>query len=241
MGTKPIADKIDSHGRVWDCLDFNIDWATVRNIAVPITTKFTFRTNGTCQSPRIPGIGWSYFGADPDWGEKQASQLKVELEASLAMHDVKITSMIQGSIEVVPRQLHKGVMVRKLMERLNAKRAGKMPAFVMIMGDEESDDMMYEELYQIIGASAPAAHGTDMKAFTINVGKRVTPAKLYMNDVQDVECLLDALASSAFTSDILPQRRSRSLSKSNLLSSGILSTSTSSNTVEMVVDSAMLF
>jgi hypothetical protein len=44
---------------------------------VPIITRFTFRTNGTCQTPRIPGIGWSYFGSDPDWGEKQASQLKV--------------------------------------------------------------------------------------------------------------------------------------------------------------------
>ena len=45
--------------------------------SVPIITRFTFRTNGTCQTPRIPGIGWSYFGSDPDWGEKQSSQLKV--------------------------------------------------------------------------------------------------------------------------------------------------------------------
>lgn len=39
---------------------------------------------------RIPGIGWSYFGADPDWSEKQATQLKIELEASLASFDVKV-------------------------------------------------------------------------------------------------------------------------------------------------------
>jgi hypothetical protein len=89
-------EKVDSNGRHWDFLDFNIDWISVRSIAVPITTKFTFRTNGTCQSPRIPGIGWSYFGADPDWGEKQANQLKVELEASLANFDVKVASQIQG-------------------------------------------------------------------------------------------------------------------------------------------------
>ena len=44
---------------------------------VPIITKFTYRTNGTCQSPRIPGIGWSYFGADPEEGYKQSKQLTV--------------------------------------------------------------------------------------------------------------------------------------------------------------------
>jgi hypothetical protein len=59
-----------SFQRNWGCLDFSIDWDAVRNIAgsvylsndnnfpfyfillVPIMTKFTFRTNGTCLSPR---------------------------------------------------------------------------------------------------------------------------------------------------------------------------------------------
>ena len=34
--------------RRWGCLDFNIDWEAVRDIALPIMTRFTFRTNGTC-------------------------------------------------------------------------------------------------------------------------------------------------------------------------------------------------
>ena len=38
--------------RKWDFLDFNIDWLLVRSIALPLITKFTFRTNGTCLSPR---------------------------------------------------------------------------------------------------------------------------------------------------------------------------------------------
>ena len=73
-GTTPSSG--DSQRR-WGCLDFNIDWEAVRDIALPIMTRFTFRTNGTCLSPRFPGIGWSYFGADPEWGESQAVQLKV--------------------------------------------------------------------------------------------------------------------------------------------------------------------
>ena len=45
------ADSEDG-GRKWDFLDFSIDWLAVRNIAMPLITKFTFRTNGTCLSPR---------------------------------------------------------------------------------------------------------------------------------------------------------------------------------------------
>lgn len=51
--------------RTWPVMEFNINWTAVSEIAVPIITRFTFRTNGTCLTPRWPGIGWSYFGADP--------------------------------------------------------------------------------------------------------------------------------------------------------------------------------
>ena len=37
-----------------------------------------------------------------------------------------------------------GVMVDMLLERVVARRAGKWPRFAMVMGDEESDDMMYQ-------------------------------------------------------------------------------------------------
>jgi hypothetical protein len=63
--------------RSWEYISGDIDWKSVDEIAAPIITKFTFRTNGTCQSARFPGIGWSYFGADPEWGSKQAAQLTV--------------------------------------------------------------------------------------------------------------------------------------------------------------------
>ena len=64
-------------GRVWEYNKGQIDWTAVTQIAQPIIEKFTFRTNGTCPTPRFPGVGWSYFGADPEWGLKQAAQLKV--------------------------------------------------------------------------------------------------------------------------------------------------------------------
>ena len=60
----------------------------------PSPLSLTPRHPSSLSSPlRIPGIGWSYFGADPDWSEKQATQLKIELEASLASFDVKVCTI----------------------------------------------------------------------------------------------------------------------------------------------------
>jgi len=103
---------------------------------------FVFNYLGTCQTPRIPGIGWSHFGSDPEWGKKQAEQLQIELEAALANFDVKIVSQIQGSIEIVPSALNKGIFARKFILRALEKRAGKFPPFCMVVGDEVSDDLM---------------------------------------------------------------------------------------------------
>jgi trehalose 6-phosphate synthase/phosphatase len=130
--------------RAWPYLDFNIDWRAVHDIAVPIITKFTFRTNGTCMTPRVPGIGWSYFGADPEWGGKQAAQLAVELEASLAHFDIVVSSQIQGSIEIVPKALHKGLVAKMFLERVVARRAGKLPQFALVIGDSSVDDYMFQ-------------------------------------------------------------------------------------------------
>ena len=69
--------------RLWEYINGNIDWDAVNGIAQPIITKFTFRTNGTCQSARFPGVGWSYFGADPEWGLKQATQLTVSTNINM--------------------------------------------------------------------------------------------------------------------------------------------------------------
>lgn len=69
---------------------------------MPIITKFKERTNGTTADLNPPMLRFNYFGADPDWGAKQASQLVIELEASLAKHDVKVISSSDGSVEILP-------------------------------------------------------------------------------------------------------------------------------------------
>ena len=183
----------------WQTMGYDIDWTEVKKIAVPIMTRFVFRTNGTCLTPRIPGIGWSYFGSDPDWGEKQSSQLRVELEASLAKFDVKIVSQIQGSIEIVPKALTKGVFVKHFFKRVLERRAGVLPALTLVVGDDSSDDVMFEALYDIVAEAGPGARPTPMRNFTCVVGKRVSPADFYLSDVKDVEALVQQIANDPST------------------------------------------
>jgi trehalose 6-phosphate synthase/phosphatase len=129
--------------RTWDHMDLSIDWDTVKNIAIPIMSKFTTRTNGTCMTPRIPGIGWNYFGADPEWGEKQVIQLKIELETALVDHDVRIV-LLPGSLDIVPRTFDKGVIISEFLHRIRTIRAGKLPSFILVAGNEPNDNKMFD-------------------------------------------------------------------------------------------------
>lgn len=172
-------------GRAWEALSCAVDWDAVKAAALPIISRFTFRTNGSCASPRTPGVGWSYFGADPEWGAKQAKQLALELEAALVRYDVKIVSLIPGSIEVVPAVLHKGLFVRSVLQRMAAP-----PALVTVLSDDGDSDGMLEAVFQEVpgGGAGGAA-----KVFTVTVGRKETPCQYYLNDVPDVEELLQAL------------------------------------------------
>jgi trehalose-6-phosphatase len=118
----------------------------------------------------------------------------------LANHDVKIVSQIQGSIELAPRELHKGVMVRRLFEKVLAVRAGKLPAFTVIVGDEPSDDAMVTELVDTLAKAAPFAGVSELKSFMITVGKRKSPSPLYLNDVKEVEQILAEFAAVSLSS-----------------------------------------
>ena len=44
----------------------------------------------------------------------------------------------------MPRTLHKGLLIEPLLKRVMEQRGGRLPGFVLMMGDEESDDKMIE-------------------------------------------------------------------------------------------------
>lgn len=156
--------------REWVVRDFGVDWEVIQQIAVPILKKFEEVVNGTMAAVSPPHLGWNYFSADPEWGYKQAAQLIIELEAGLAMHDVQVWSNVKGTVEILPKSLDKTTMPRLVFERIlrgdvdaDVERsrtvsdenspwtsapgdggfAGRFPSFVLAVGDDPSDDIVF--------------------------------------------------------------------------------------------------
>ena len=185
--------------RKWIHKDMKTDWKIVNSIAIPIIHKFTTRTNGSCISPRVPGVCWSYFGADPEWGEKQAAQLTVELETALVNYDVKIQAQ-KGHVEVLPRNMHKGKVVTEFLQKITKQRAGKLPSFILVAGADPADSEIFDSVYQQIAECRPQDGIETCAAFSVHVGAVDNySAGAFVPAVEDMQELLVALAASDST------------------------------------------
>lgn len=107
---------------------------------MPIISKFTARSNGSFVKLTHSSIGWSYYSCDPEWGSLQASHLVMELSEALQAFDVRFVAL-KGIVEVVPRQLNKGHIVKRILDDVHARTGGV--DFVLCMGDDIADEKMF--------------------------------------------------------------------------------------------------
>lgn len=121
----------------------------VKDISLPILERYTARTNGSSVRLRDPGIAWSYYSTDPEWGLMQAKSVILELEEALAAHDVKVVHL-KGMVEVVPKRLNKGVVLRYAIQ----SKQGPSPDFIMCMGDDAGDEYMFTSIYSYLSETA---------------------------------------------------------------------------------------
>ena len=101
--------------------------------------KYTARSNGSFIKLTHSSIGWSYYSCDPEWGSLQASHLVLELEQVLRAFDVRFV-MIKGIVEIVPRRLNKGLIVKNVLRE--AQLRGDVD-WVLCMGDDIQDEKMF--------------------------------------------------------------------------------------------------
>ena len=189
--------------REWLSYDLGVDWEAVKKTALPILSKYTARTNGSFVKLTHSSIGWTYYSCDPEWGAQQASYLVPELERELSAFDVRFVTL-KGVVEVVPRKLNKGLVVKKILEEVAGTTGGKPVDFILCMGDDVSDEKMFTSVFSFIAESNAASIGTDdsvmedvskdqsapMYAFTVAVGKKKTHASYYVDSSRDVPHLL---------------------------------------------------
>lgn len=135
--------------RTWLALDLGVDWASVEGVALRIMAKFTARTNGSFIKRAHSSIGWSYYSCDPEFGSLQAKYLVIELKRELAPFDVRFV-YLKGIVEVIPRKLNKGIIVKKILRDVAARNNNAGVDFILCMGDDISDEKMFTSVFSFI-------------------------------------------------------------------------------------------
>jgi trehalose 6-phosphate synthase/phosphatase len=190
----PIKDNT-SH-RKWETSDLGVDWNRVKEIAMPVLSKYTARANGSFVKNTSSSIGWSHYSCDPEWASILAGSLLEELEIRLRDLDVRIDTL-KGVIEIVPRKLNKGFVVKEVLSR------GEMPDFVLCVGDDISDEKMFKSVFSVAAKNCAENPNEDTcvpnHAFTCTVGKKDSNASFYVEHAEDVADLLIRMSGEKLT------------------------------------------
>jgi trehalose 6-phosphate synthase/phosphatase len=192
---------------------------------LPVLSKYTARSNGSFVKLTTFSIGWSYYSCDPEWGSLQAIHLVMELERELKGFDVRFVTL-KGVVEVVPRKLNKGLIVKKTLTDI-ASSSGDGVDFILCLGDDVSDEKMFASVFSYIAEVGDATHATPgprvvnedgtfdynvqqmapsnvsiirdpMYCYTVAVGKKPSYASMYVNDAQEVANALVLLAKGEY-------------------------------------------
>jgi trehalose 6-phosphate synthase/phosphatase len=217
----PMSDQ-DSERR-WQTFDLGVDWDAVKRVALPVLSKYTARSNGSFVKLTTFSIGWSYYSCDPEWGSLQASHLVLELEAELKAFDVRFVTL-KGIVEVVPRKLNKGLIVKKVLRDISQKSPEAID-FVLCLGDDISDEKMFTSVFSFIAemgdeasanpdppvvnedgtleepqdwSMAGATIRDPLYCYTCAVGKKPSHASMYVTDAQEVANALVLLAKGEY-------------------------------------------
>ncbi|XP_073280129.1 alpha,alpha-trehalose-phosphate synthase [UDP-forming] 6-like [Primulina huaijiensis] len=162
-----------------------------KQIAEPVMKLYTETTDGSVIEVKETAMGWCYEDADPDFGSCQAKELLDHLESVLANEPVTVKSG-QNCVEVKPQGVSKGLVAKRLLSSMQEK--GIPPDFVLCIGDDRSDEDMFEVITSYINSPALAPSA---EVFACTVGRKPSKAKYYLDDTVEIVRLMQGLASVA--------------------------------------------
>ncbi|KAI3976303.1 hypothetical protein MKX01_021845 [Papaver californicum] len=166
----------------------DIDW---KRMAEPVMQLYTERTDGSFIESKESALVWHHQDADPDFGTCQAKELLEHLENVLANEPVEVKRG-QHIVEVKPQGVSKGFVVEKLFSCMVSN--GNPPDYVMCIGDDRSDEDMFES---IMSASLSPLLPAVPEIFACTVGQKPSKAKYFLDDNVDVVKMLDGLATAS--------------------------------------------
>ncbi|KAL0385573.1 UNVERIFIED_CONTAM: putative alpha,alpha-trehalose-phosphate synthase [UDP-forming] 9 [Sesamum radiatum] len=172
----------------WESLAADLDW---KEIVEPIMKQYTEATDGSSMEVKDSALVWHHQDADPDFGSCQAKELLDHLENVLA-NEPAVVRRGQHIVEVKPQGVTKGSVAEKVLSTLASN--GKAPDFVVCIGDDRSDEDMFETILNAVSSSTlPAVP----EIFACTVGQKPSKAKYYLDDTGDVVRLLRGLANAS--------------------------------------------
>nr|CAD1845044.1 unnamed protein product [Ananas comosus var. bracteatus] len=160
-----------------------------KQIAEPVMQLYTETTDGSAIEAKESALVWHYQYADPDFGSCQAKELLDHLESVLSNEPVSVKSG-QHIVEVKPQGVTKGLVAERLLS--NMQQRGLRADFVLCIGDDRSDEDMFEFINGTISGPAlsPVA-----EVFACTVGQKPSKAKYYLEDTTEIVRMLQGLAS----------------------------------------------
>lgn len=164
------------------------DWM---KIAEPVMKVYTETTDGSYIEAKESALVWHHRDSDFDFGACQAKELLDHLESVLA-NDPVVVKRGQHIVEVKPQGVSKGLAVEKLLRTLVGD--GKSPDFVMCIGDDRSDEDMFES---ISSTTSGTLFSAAPEVFACTVGQKPSKAKYYVDDTMEVIRLLNGIASAS--------------------------------------------
>jgi trehalose 6-phosphate synthase/phosphatase len=160
-----------------------LEW---KDTVLPILEQYMEATDGSFIQSKESSFVWHYRDADPDFGAWQAKELIDHLESVLSNDAVDVISG-NGTVEVKPRGVHKGLVINELLATGSSNAA---PDFVMAIGDDRSD----EDMFVAVSAHAQQPLYAGCTVYTSTIGQKPSKAPAYLDDTDDVVNLLQTLA-----------------------------------------------
>ncbi|XP_023007580.1 alpha,alpha-trehalose-phosphate synthase [UDP-forming] 5-like [Cucurbita maxima] len=164
----------------------DFDW---KQIAEPVMQLYTETTDGSTIETKESALVWNYLYADPDFGSCQAKELLDHLESVLANEPVSVKSG-QHIVEVKPQGVNKGIVAEHLLQTMKEK--GMLPDFVLCIGDDRSDEDMFEVIRSAKATLPPGA-----EVFGCTVGQKPSKAKYYLEDTHEILRMLQGLTHAS--------------------------------------------
>ncbi|KAF5734186.1 Trehalose-phosphatase/synthase 9 isoform 1 [Tripterygium wilfordii] len=161
-----------------------------KRIAAPVMQLYTEATDGSYIETKESALVWQHQHADPCFASWQAIEMLDHLENVLANEPVHVKKG-QHIVEVKPQGVTKGLVMEKVLSTMSS--TGKAADFVLCIGDDRSDEDMFESLSNITITSS--LH-TSPEIFACTVGQKPSLAKYYLEEAANVLRVLRGLASA---------------------------------------------